>query len=260
MPGTALIATLEAPVGAGVTTCKEVADNKQGNCKCVAYGTYREPVVDPITGKKRSVYRMLCDAQELPVVVGGKDFTSSTGGNEMAKALALPPPMDYAPVDGLGENFFTNVFDMNMIKPAAVVLGGGAVGGITWKYANKVSWFDADWKKALLAAGLGFGVGRALWGSPMVGGSYRRDLAKGYIGAMGAIAGEHVATWLEGMLGSGASKSEETAPEKTPAGLRGGNSHFQLADADVESEHSFADVDVTADNPLAETDVSSWIS
>jgi len=184
----------------------------------------------------------------------------------MAKALALPPPMDYAPVDGLGENFFTNVFDMNMIKPAAIVLGGGAVGGVTWKYANKISWFDADWKKALLAAGLGFGVGRALWGNPLMGGSNRRDLAKGYIGAMGAIAGEQLTTWLEGMVGSGASKTdadppEDDPPEKDPAGLRGSNGRsFQLADADVESEHSFADVDVSNDNPLAESDVSSWIS
>lgn len=184
-------------------------------------------------------------------------------------ALALPPPMDYALDDDLG--FFGRVFDMEMVKPGLAALGGGAVGGVAYGYISDMDFFDSDLKKGLLAFGLGFAGARALWGDPMDVGpqiQMRRDMAKGHLGVMGYVIGEKIVKALQGMVDKKDSDKDDVAPPPAPEASSGGEGLFgyrakrgYLADADVQSEHSFADVDVTADNPLEDDlPVSSWIS
>ena len=112
-------------------------------------------------------------------------------------ALALPPPMDYALE---GDGFFSRVFDMEMIKPAAAALGGGALGGVAYKYLSGISFFDSDLKEGLLALGLGFAGARALWGEPMDNSQeiqMRRNMAKGHMGVMAYVIAEKIIRLME---------------------------------------------------------------
>ena len=125
----------------------------------------------------------------------------------MARALALPPPMDYAPVEGLDDDlgFFGQLFDADMMKTSMIAAGGGALGGVVFKQIadweieredkktkvkTKGPLLDKPWKKMLGAAVFGFAGARALWGSPddmSENSDTRRDLAKGHLGAMGMV-------------------------------------------------------------------------
>ncbi len=93
--------------------------------------------------------------------------------------------------DGLGVSFF----DPDNLREGAMSLVGGALGGVSYGLvAGNVDWFSEGsenavlLKKTALAVGLGAVAGAMLWDK----GEDAKDVAKGLMGAMGAVAGTMV--------------------------------------------------------------------
>lgn len=189
-------------------------------------------------------------------------------------AQALPPPMDFPPIEDYDDDlgFFEQLVDPEMLKESVVNAGGGAIGGVIYqqlvgievertdektKVKTKGAWLDKPWKKMLAAGLLGLGGGRALW-------NQQRDLAKGHLGAMGAVLSTELVAWAT----SEAKKKNGETPGADADGLYGfqnqlaGAQHNQLMgggmrEVDVEEEPTFAEVEVEDEVELG--DIASWI-
>lgn len=188
-------------------------------------------------------------------------------------ARELPPPMDFPPIEDYDDDlgFFEQLIDPEMLKESVVNAGGGALGGVVYqqlalievertdektKVKTKGPWLDKPWKKIGVAALLGLGGGRALW-------NQQRDLAKGHLGAMGAVVATEFVTWVTTKKDD--KKNSGTKENDGLFGYQrqlGGAQHHQLMggrfrEVDVEDEPTFAEVEV--EDEVALGDIASWI-
>lgn len=95
----------------------------------------------------------------------------------------------------------SQLFPPSMMKESLTVAAGGAAFGVLDSFLQKqlpVSLVDSGVKKLLVTAAEGFLAGRLLWGQ-------NQDLAKGALGAAGALLGQQ-------LVGMFMSNEEQIAP------------------------------------------------
>lgn len=182
-------------------------------------------------------------------------------------ARALPPPMDFPPIEDYDDDlgFFEQLIDPEMLKESVVNAGGGALGGVVYQQLASIKvkrkdektqvekeedWLNKPWKRVLMGIGLGLVGGRALW-------NQQRDLAKGHLGAMGAVVATELVSWATAKKENGTTKPEGLfGPSNEQHQLMGGW-RPQLREVDVEDEPTFADVEVEDEVSLG--DIAAWI-